>query len=335
MIPNRVYLLCIWFALIIASNAWCGDCFEGRDDLLNDYRSLVRDSIAKPDDYEIDSYNEIVKCWFPQNGGETLENELADEIVSTFRNDAVPELVKYLTLNIAEKIAPKKLFLKLPELMQGGFIPPPRKREKDEGYQATGSDVMLSIWARYGKKDKVIASFDYLAFLKKYSPGMFQDPYEGCDKLYETLAKVYPYDYPTAKKLLISWGLFNVGPRKEMYEFLDPRALEDAGFAFKSGTPYYQDYFFEIIARHLELEIKDNWLDEITKEHKKLLYNGILATYGYKITDKKMSKYFTTEIKKFCRNGRCGITSSKFDKTLLTDVDKKNLEKLQEKEKQK
>jgi hypothetical protein len=303
--------------------------------MLGDFRSLVNDSIQKPDSYEIDSYDEIVKCWFPQNGGEYLDNEFADEIASTFRNDAVPELIKYLALNIAEATAPKKLFFRLPELMKSGAIPPPRKQEKDEGYQATGSDVMLSIWARYGKKDKVIASFDYLAFLKTYSPGMFQDPYEGRDKLYKTLAKVYQYDYPSAKKLLISWGLFNVGPRVEMSDFLDPRAIEDAGFAFKSGIPIYQDYFFEMIARHLELEIKDNWLDKITKKHAKLLYNGILATYGYKIPDKKMSKYFVTEIKKFCRNGKCGKASSRFDETLLTDVDKKNLDKLRAIEKQK
>ncbi len=317
------------FGFPFFSLAHAGECLDSRDTMLTDYRKGVQEAIANPKgDYDLGPW--IESCWFYWDPKATdyLDDALADEVVKTLSDSRVPVDVKAASIAIAANAAPRRLFAILPSMMAQGKIP-----TRSQAITKDGTDVMLSIWARYGKTDKEISSFDYHSLLKKYRPGLFQPPADGLVFLHQTLAVLYPFDYPKARLILESWGLLPLSKYGEMTRFRDPRALEDVEFNFgpdSDNKPIYPDMVYDALARHLELEFKEEWLNHLEKKHYRLLRNAIYSSYGYKFKDKELKAFFslTKEMQTVCRNGICGKTANVYNDNLLTEADKKNLAKL-------
>ncbi len=148
-------------------------------------------------------------------------------------------------------------------------------------------------------------------------------------RLYSAMGRVYSFDYPAAKTIFIENSLFYPTSCSFGYIFSDPRAYEDSNY-FQSN---YEGRFFFSLLKHLELEFKIEWLKKLPPHQLKLLRNGIFATYGWEYKDPKLKNWFNSYLTRTCRNGVCGKAIDKYNDSLLTAIDKKNIDMIKELEK--
>lgn len=318
-------VMTISFSLVIPFPhfALAGECLGARnEDMLEDYKKSVQEAIAYP---ERKQFYDDFTCW-GVSGDNNLDDVLADELISALTDSRVPIAMKSASFEIAVNTAPKKLFYIVPSLMAQGKLP----ARSDPLITQDGTDVMLRIGVNYGGADKEIASFDYFSFLKKYRQDMFQPPANGLLLFHRTLAVIYPFDYAKARRLLDQSGLLSLSRYGEMTSFKDPRALEDIAFTYDLKAPIRALYIYQALARHLELEFKEEWLSRLDKKFCRLLRNAIYYSYGYKFNDKVLAEFFSRskEMQSVCRNGICGQTAHEYSDDLLTEIDKRNLAKL-------
>jgi len=314
-----------------------GECLSSRQEMLDGYKKAISRIIENPNtkDYYLGPW--IERCWYHwdrryPNGD--LNEELGEAILSTLNNSKVPQEIKVKSLEIACSAAPSNLFQKMIFLLIEGE------------QQELAFRTLLEIWSFNASKNQEIANYNYIKLFKEVLPEEFSPPFKDREYIYKyhsgqrlitqpdfwlcsfysAMGRVYSFNYPKAKKILIDNDLFYPSNCSFGYIFQDPRAFEDA--EYKSYA--HESRFFFSLARHLELEFKIEWLKKIKPHQLRLLRNGIYATYGYKLKDSKLKSWFNSHLNNFCRSGVCGMVNDIYDSNLLSDTDKNNLSLIEE-----
>lgn len=325
-----------FFLFMIATNnfnivqfAYGGECFDTRQEMLDNYNKSIANILQHPDrkDYEL---GWIEHCWYHWDRryrhGE-LNDELGNTIIVALKNPKIPREVKIKSLEIVCNAAPSNLFQEMINLLKAGD-----KEEKDLAFRA-----ILEIWSYNAKKNQDLANYNYIKLFKDNLPEAFTPPFKDNTYIwnnrtevqtdywlcsyYATLGKVYIFEYPKAKKMLIENDLFY--PKNCAFGkiFQDPRAYEDSNYHEYN----FEDGLFFALLKHLELEFKTEWLKKIQTHQLRLLRNGILSTYGWKFKDSKIKSWFASYSSKVCRSGVCGIVNKDYHDSLLTDTDRRNI----------
>ena len=326
------FLAVLMFVVSIATgllieDCLAGECMQSRQEMLDAYNKAIANIIENPN---ADYYSPgIVHCWYhwdPNYPNGELNEELGEAILFTLRHQNIEEYVKTESLEIACSAAPGNLFHEMIRLL----------KEKEGDQRDLVFRAILEIWKYNAHKDKNIANYNYIKLFKNVLPEEFTPPFK--DKVfismtsndywlrnfYIAMGKVYSFGYLKAKKILIENDLFYPSNCNCYfgYIFRDPRAFEDSNYQAHN----HKSSLFYSLLRHLELEFKIEWLQKIEPHQLRLLRNGIIATYGWEFKDRKLKNWFNACLAKIvCRNGICGKVNDRFDGTLLTDIDKKNL----------
>lgn len=310
--------------------AYGGECLQSRQEMLNDYKEAISSILQHSDqkDYYLGPWIEY--CWDPSSPNDEINQELGKFILSVLENPRVPNKVRIRSLNIARNAALSNVYPKMVHLL---------KRPKSEEEQGIVFETLLNIWSTHAANNSEIAQYDYIRLFKENVPGQFPPAVKVgwlCE-YYWAMGKVYIFDYPAAKKILIDNDFFKPSECHYGKTFQDPRAFEDAAYMehnHKAEFSLNYSALFSSLIRHLELEFKRDWLTKLGADQLRMLRNGILATYGWKFKDQKLKYLFNESLLRyFCRNGKCGKVSNNYNDNLLTDIDKKNIALIQEVEK--
>lgn len=303
-------------------NVFSGECLISREEFLDSYKKSISQALENSEKFSNESRSWAGSCWDYTNDHEfsdyELTYELGNVILQALKDPKVPDALKNYGLKIAKNAIPQNIFFELVKYIE------------DDGkiYRKEISDILFIMWIHHSKSNPKIAKFDIKHFLKKYRPEFYTPPYIDLYFIFDYFCIDYPYDYPAAKKILIDLDLFNYKNNSAFYCFQDPRAREDANYFLlpideksRSLTMYL------CLIRHLELEFKRDWLEQLNKYHLRLLRNGIHASYGYKFKDTKLQEYYDGYQYSFCRYGVCGINNADqtYNEAMLTEIDKKNL----------
>lgn len=329
------------FCFLFLSSAHAGECLDSRDNMLADYRKAVQQAIAHPEgDHGLGPW--IEHCWYywdPFYANGELDEELGKAILQALKNPKVPNEVKAKSLEIARSAAPANLFGEIIRMVKKGT------------QQDLAFEVLLQIWQHNADKNSEIANYNYFQLFKQAMPEAFTPPFKDktyiydygrgqrpevephywlC-RVYDTLAKVYAFDYATSKMILIKNDLYSSISCPIGRIFQDPRAYEDSNY---EGYYDFESSLLVSMQKHLELEFKVAWLDHLQKKDYRLLRNAIYYSHGYKFKDQELADYFRNakENKSVCRSGICGKTSKVYSDSLLTEIDKKNLAQLTKRE---
>jgi hypothetical protein len=106
----------IFFFFILPTNnlnfvqlVYGGECFDSREDMLNDYKASISIIIQHPDKKNYNFGPWIEHCWShwdPSYRDGELNNELGNAILVTLRNPKIPREVKIKSLEIVCSAAP-------------------------------------------------------------------------------------------------------------------------------------------------------------------------------------------------------------------------------------
>lgn len=314
--------------------AIAGECLDSKEQMLKGYKDQIVNIVNNPAslvDFNNYGFGWISYCWKDSIPNDDVDQELGEFLISVFENAKVPQDVKIKSLDIARYTAFSNIFPKMVQLL--------KQSKNIEEYNFIYV-TLLNIWVKHAKTHTEIAQFNYISLLKETSPAVVPSGQKSeleC-KLYWAMSKVYPFDYPIAKKILQKNNFFRPTTCYFGLFFQDPRAFEDAGFKeynYKSKYFLEKSAFFASLIRHLELEFKRSWLERLGAEELRELRNGIIATYGWKFKDAKLKSLFNVSdhLRFYCRNGKCNKATNNYNDNLLTDVDKKNIALIQEIEK--
>jgi hypothetical protein len=269
----------------------------------------------------------IESCWkFGENKSE-IDQEIGPLLMWSVWSKSVFDNFKNISYRILNNVAPENILADLVKFIELNDT------ELSDKQKLIALTTIINI--RTLNKS---TSYD-ISHVVTHNNYLFNETSPDLSYLISSLTILYPYDYVKAKAELQSYGLFELSQRYKhgngLFDFLDPRALED-DYKYKTymapSSSWTTSRIFTSLCRHLELKFKMEWLRRLQADELRILRNAIYASHGYVFSNQIINNYFNDKQtgKGICRDGQCGIQNDIFNEKLLTEIDKENISLIKE-----